>query len=56
MQALLCVPKEFWENEVEALHRYFDEQVNEDLPPVIMQQLKDLENRVIDLRNSVNAN
>ncbi|PVD21120.1 hypothetical protein C0Q70_19286 [Pomacea canaliculata] len=47
MEALFNVPLDFWENEVNAIYKYFDEQVNEDLPKAIMQELKALEARVV---------
>ncbi|KAL8593090.1 protein kinase C (PKC)-like Pck2 [Nucella lapillus] len=46
MQAMFHLPGDFWENEVNALYKYFDEQVNEDLPPEVMDELKALETRV----------
>lgn len=45
-ETLLSVPLDFWENEVNAIYKYFDEQVNVDLPETIMLELKELENRV----------
>lgn len=47
METLMSTPPEFWENEVNAIYKYFDEQVNDDLPRPIMKQLKDLESRVL---------
>ncbi|KAK7500213.1 hypothetical protein BaRGS_00008436 [Batillaria attramentaria] len=47
LETLLSTPTEFWENEVNAIYKYFDEQVNDDLPRPIMQELKALENRVL---------
>ena len=46
MNALFDLPRGFWENEVNAIYKYFDEQVNQDLPEEIMNQLKALETRV----------
>lgn len=46
LEALFHLPRDFWENEVNAIYKYFDEQVNDDMPKEIMQQLKDLEQRV----------
>ncbi|KAK7113883.1 phosphoenolpyruvate carboxykinase, cytosolic [GTP]-like isoform X2 [Littorina saxatilis] len=46
LDALFHLPREFWENEVNAVYKYFDEQVNEDLPKEIMAELKALEARV----------
>ncbi|KAK3086496.1 hypothetical protein FSP39_019249 [Pinctada imbricata] len=46
MEALFALPKDFWQREVKEVSKYFDEQVNEDLPPEIMQELRKLETRV----------
>ncbi|XP_059146231.1 phosphoenolpyruvate carboxykinase, cytosolic [GTP]-like isoform X1 [Physella acuta] len=46
LEALFSLPREFWENEVNAIYKYFDEQVNEDLPPEIMAELRNLEQRI----------
>jgi phosphoenolpyruvate carboxykinase (GTP) len=46
MDALFRLPRDFWENEVNAIYKYFDEQVNQDLPKEIMEELKALETRV----------
>lgn len=47
VETLFSTPTEFWENEVNAIYKYFDEQVNDDLPKTIMSELKALENRVL---------
>lgn len=49
VKAMFHLPREFWENEVNAIYKYFDEQVNQDLPPEIMEELKALEARVHSL-------
>ncbi|XP_076449775.1 phosphoenolpyruvate carboxykinase, cytosolic [GTP]-like isoform X2 [Babylonia areolata] len=46
MGAMFHLEAPFWENEVNAVYKYFDEQVNDDLPQEIMDELKALENRV----------
>ncbi|KAL4234349.1 Protein kinase C-like 1 [Mactra antiquata] len=46
MNALFNLPKEFWQSEVKELEKYFEDQVGEDLPPKIKQELKKLEQRV----------
>lgn len=46
VQAMFHLPSDFWQNEVNAIYKYFDEQVNDDLPPAIMEELKALEQRV----------
>ncbi|RUS75430.1 hypothetical protein EGW08_016809 [Elysia chlorotica] len=46
MEELFSLPKEFWQNEVNAIYKYFDEQVNEDLPNDIMHELHNLEERI----------
>lgn len=46
MDALFHLPKEFWETEVKELNKYFEDQVGEDLPVKIRQELKKLEQRI----------
>ncbi|XP_048753018.2 phosphoenolpyruvate carboxykinase, cytosolic [GTP]-like isoform X1 [Ostrea edulis] len=46
MDALFSIPKEYWQQEVRDIGKYFDEQVHEDLPPEIMKELRGLEARV----------
>lgn len=46
MEGLFSLPQEFWQRECQDIEKYFDEQVNEDLPPEIMQELRSLEQRV----------
>lgn len=46
MNALFELPKEFWEAEVKELGTYFEEQVGEDLPVKIRQELSKLQSRV----------
>lgn len=46
MKELFSLPKGFWEEEVKELEKYFDEQVGEDLPVKIRQELNKLEQRV----------
>ena len=46
MKALFDLPKDFWQKETEAIEKYFDEQVNADLPSGIAEELANLKNRV----------
>lgn len=46
LNALFDLPKDFWENEVLAIQKYFDEQINDDMPPEILNELKNLGLRV----------
>nr|XP_045583739.1 phosphoenolpyruvate carboxykinase, cytosolic [GTP]-like [Procambarus clarkii] len=46
MDELFSIPKEFWEHEVRDVAKYFDEQVGDDLPNEIREQLMLLEKRV----------
>lgn len=46
IDGLLHLPLDFWKKEVEELGRYFHEQLPEDLPGPIMEELKLLEARV----------
>jgi len=46
MQELFRLPKDFWQQEVRDIQKYFDEQVGNDLPNEISEQLKKLDKRV----------
>uniref|UniRef100_A0A646QDX8 Phosphoenolpyruvate carboxykinase [GTP] n=1 Tax=Hemiscolopendra marginata TaxID=943146 RepID=A0A646QDX8_9MYRI len=43
---LFRIPKDFWMNEVEEIQKYFEEQVGEDLPDVVGQELNKLRQRI----------
>jgi len=43
---LFDLPKDFWKMEVKELGNYFDEQLGEDCPAKIRQELKKLEQRI----------
>jgi len=49
MDGLYHLPKDFWLKEVEAIRKYFKEQVNEDLPSEIANELNALSNRINDM-------
>lgn len=46
LAGLLSMPKEFWTSEIQQLKKYFDEQLPEDLPEAMKEELKQLEARV----------
>lgn len=46
MQQLMNIPKDFWMAEAEAISKYFEEQVNQDLPEEMGNQLNQLKERV----------
>lgn len=46
MDALFDLPKEFWEQEVKDIRKYLEEQVNEDVPDEIWEELEKLNTRV----------
>lgn len=46
MKQLFSVPKDFWTEEVEEIKKYFDEQVNDDLPQAVTDELNALRERV----------
>ena len=46
MDELFRLPKDFWQTEVQEIQKYFDEQVNDDLPSEVADELKKLEDRV----------
>jgi GTP-dependent phosphoenolpyruvate carboxykinase len=47
MEALFNLPKEMWQQEVHDIRKYFEEQVSEDLPAEIMEELQNLEKTFI---------
>ena len=49
MKELFSIPRDFWLEEVKAIRKYFDEQVNDDLPPEVAQELNSLEQRINDM-------
>lgn len=49
LSELFYTPREFWINECDELTRYFDEQVNDDLPEEISRQLYELKDRFVKL-------
>ena len=46
LDACYKLEKDFWKKETQEIQSYFDEQVGEDLPAAIQQELKKLEQRV----------
>jgi len=46
MDELFKLPKDFWEQEVRDIETYFDEQVGEDLPNEVREELQKLSKRV----------
>lgn len=46
MEELFSLPKDLWQQETLDIKKYFEEQVNQDLPPAIMEELTNLEKRV----------
>ncbi|KAM8947767.1 phosphoenolpyruvate carboxykinase, cytosolic [GTP] [Pelodytes ibericus] len=49
MDALFEISKEFWDEEVQDIRRYFDDQVNADLPYEIERELESLSERIKQL-------
>ncbi|KAF5298856.1 hypothetical protein FQA39_LY11668 [Lamprigera yunnana] len=45
-EELFSIPRDFWKEEVEAIEKYFKEQVGMDLPDKIELQLKNLKSRI----------
>jgi len=43
---LLSVPPDFWKGEIEAVEKYFSEQLPNDLPPDLTKELNDLKTRL----------
>ena len=46
MDELFSLPKEFWQQEVRDINKYFQQQVGEDLPNEISEELRKLEKRI----------
>lgn len=46
MDELFSLPKEFWLKECDAINKYFTEQVNEDLPSEMWDELNKLRSRI----------
>ena len=49
MGELFSLPKDFWQQEVKDIEKYFKEQVGNDLPDQVGAELKGLEQRVNDM-------
>jgi len=49
MKELLSVPKDLWLEECDEIGKYFDEQVGEDLPKRIREELNSVRNLVLKL-------
>ncbi|MBW8521701.1 phosphoenolpyruvate carboxykinase domain-containing protein, partial [Escherichia coli] len=45
-EELFSLPKDFWSQEVREIAKYFNEQVGDDLPNEVHEQLKKLEKRI----------
>ncbi|XP_063697159.1 phosphoenolpyruvate carboxykinase [GTP] [Culicoides brevitarsis] len=46
MEELFSLPKDFWIEETKAIEKYFEDQINTDLPTEIAEELKKLKTRV----------
>ena len=46
MKALFNTPKDFWMEEVQEIKKYFEDQINDDLPKDISTELNSLEDRI----------
>lgn len=49
LNEMFSIPKDFWVEEVQAIEKYFDEQVNIDLPAEISNELNQLKSRIEQL-------
>jgi len=49
MKEMFSLPKDFWVDEVQAIEKYFSEQVNDDLPAEISNELNELRSRIEEL-------
>lgn len=46
MEQLFSIPKDYWLEECKSVHQYYDEQLGEDLPQAIRDELNALETRL----------
>ena len=46
MEKLLHIPKEYWLEECKRLREYYDEQLGDDLPQAVLDELNALEERL----------
>ena len=46
MKQLFSIPKEYWLEECQSVREYYDEQLGEDLPQAVMDELNALEKRL----------
>lgn len=46
MEELMSVPKDYWLKEIEAIRKYFNDQLSSDIPSKITSELNNLEARV----------
>jgi phosphoenolpyruvate carboxykinase (GTP) len=51
-EQLFSLPKDFWLQEIEEIHKYFSTQVGEDLPKDIYVELDNLKNRFCEIQKS----
>jgi len=47
---LFHISKTFWESEVDNIEKYFTEQINEDVPPEIIEEIKSLRQRLLKMK------
>lgn len=46
MEKLLAIPKDYWLEECDNLRQYYEDQLGEDLPAKVMEELNALEERL----------
>lgn len=46
MKKLFSIPKDYWIEECQSLRKYYDEQLGEDLPQAVRDELNTLEERL----------
>ena len=46
MEELFSIPKDYWLEECQSVRQYYDEQLGEDLPQAILDELNALESRL----------
>ena len=49
MDALMHLPKEFWEEEMADMRKYLNEQVGKDTPNEVLKQIEEQEKRIASM-------
>ena len=50
MEGLMSIPKQYWQEELERLKKYYEDQFNEDLPAELWNQFNALRDRISNIK------